>query len=658
MARYTSQMPLPPPDHPAAGLPVGRPARVLLDSPLAASLRGEVYHLRNRKPPPEPGRRLLAAFGALLLHVAFLLSFVLGPAYQVKPASESKQQFMQVRLIEKPEPPPPPPVRGTPPKQHGPRHVGHVGVVAPRSRAETSNATVAPAVAEPVIAAAPKMLAPAAKPVAAPPPSLSLPPPVPRLPLQPIPLAAEPPAIVLAKPSLQPPVPPKFQPQPVRTPQPEGTRPMPPPASLAVPELAAQAPPSIVAPTIVLNDQLPTTPALPSVAPVRAPTPVAPPMPELPTTPLPAPSAPQLNLQTRLTPPAPSARVESPRLQAPALQPAEAQLEAVPLTSAPLPVTAARPAVKISAAENAVSPLEVARPELSLPPVVAAAPAPTPAPASSTPAEEPAAAATSPAAEPAGSSEASREPDVSTAPDATPRGSDFATPGQLEGVAETPPKAIASQQPAVASTAGKGQSGAAGAAAETGGHQPGAAQGERQGTLGGYVQLKPHGDTEIMRHVAPDIGYRPTRFAQDWAPEGESSLDTVLRRAVEKTTISHTFHLPRGVRIKCKLMPLQLVAMFGCGDADPLPSPVAASVYDRLHLAPVNPLFPPVPASVATVPSVAAPVKLDNSAECAVARVSGGPLPPGCEGPPPVTALKGLPAASSSSWVPASDQFH
>jgi hypothetical protein len=637
----------------------------MMDSPLAASLRGAVYHRRNRKPPPERGRRLLAAFGALLLHVVFLLSFVLGPAYEIKPAPESQQQFMQVRLIEQLEPPPPPPVHGTPPKRHGPRHLGHVSVVAPRSRAATGNATTAPvavqpAVAEPVIAAAPKIRAPAAKnTVAAPPPSLSLPPPVPLPRLQPIPLAAEPPAIALTKPSVQLPVPPKFQPEPVRKPQPEGTRPMPPPASLAVPELAAQAPPTIVVPTIVLNDQLPLTLAPPSVAQALAPTPVAPPAPELPRTPMPAPSAPQLNLQTRLTPPTPSARVELPRLQAPALQPAvEAQLEAVPLAPAPLPVIAARPAVKITAADNAVSPLVVARPQLSPPPIADAAPAATPAPASSAPAEEPTVIATSPTAEPTGSSEASRGHDVSTAPDATPQGSDFATPGQPEGVVEAPQNATTGQQPAVVPTAGKGQSGAAGAAGETGGHRPGAAQGERQGALGDYVQLKPHGDTEIMRHVAPDIGYRPTRFAQDWTPEGESSVDTVLRRAVEKTTISHTFHLPRGVRIGCKVMPLFPMALFGCGNPDPPPAPVAARVYDRLHLAPASPLLPATPASAAPAPVAAAPVKLDNSAECAAARVSGGPLPPGCEGAPPVTALKGLPAVSSSSWVPASDQFH
>ena len=54
----------------------------------------------------------------------------------------------------------------------------------------------------------------------------------------------------------------------------------------------------------------------------------------------------------------------------------------------------------------------------------------------------------------------------------------------------------------------------------------------------------------------------------------------------------------------------------------------------------------------------AAPIKLDNSAQCATARVSGGPLPPGCVDDR-LPAGRVAPAkASTSSWVPASDQFH
>ncbi|MGB5852533.1 MAG: hypothetical protein WBG85_09600, partial [Rhodanobacter sp.] len=58
-------------------------------------------------------------------------------------------------------------------------------------------------------------------------------------------------------------------------------------------------------------------------------------------------------------------------------------------------------------------------------------------------------------------------------------------------------------------------------------------------------------------------------------------------------------------------------------------------------------------------PATSAPmVKFDNAAECAAARVAGGPLPPGCASElPPATPVR-LPAPASSSWVPASDQFH
>jgi hypothetical protein len=130
-----------------------------------------------------------------------------------------------------------------------------------------------------------------------------------------------------------------------------------------------------------------------------------------------------------------------------------------------------------------------------------------------------------------------------------------------------------------------------------------------------------------------------------------------LRRAVEKTTVEHTFHLPRGIRVKCVVMPLLPMALGACGAADPPPAPVAAKVYDRLHLAPANPVAAPPPAAT-TAPAPAAPLKLDNAAECAAARISGGPPPPNCAGAAPSFAPPRAPAATSSSWVPASDQFH
>jgi hypothetical protein len=160
-----------------------------------------------------------------------------------------------------------------------------------------------------------------------------------------------------------------------------------------------------------------------------------------------------------------------------------------------------------------------------------------------------------------------------------------------------------------------------------------------------------------MDHRAPDIGYKPTRFEGDWAPEGESSLDTALRHAVEKTTVRHTFHLPRGVRVECVVMPLFPVALFGCGNGDPPPKPVNDKVYTRMYMPPPKPLAP-APAASASAPPPAAPIQLDNSAQCAAARIAGGPLPPGCEAVPVSPAPVRAPAPASSSWVPPSDQFH
>ncbi|NUR23656.1 MAG: hypothetical protein HOQ08_12275 [Frateuria sp.] len=107
---------------------------------------------------------------------------------------------------------------------------------------------------------------------------------------------------------------------------------------------------------------------------------------------------------------------------------------------------------------------------------------------------------------------------------------------------------------------------------------------------------------------------------------------------------------------------LRLFAPFGCGAADAPAKAGKPEDYRRQYLAPSKPLDPAAAASTApaaSVPTPPAPIHLDNAAQCAAARVSGGPLPPGCpkEGqamPRPMQA----PATTSSSWVPASDQFH
>lgn len=668
------RMPLPPPDPSSVGRSANNPAKIMLNSPLAAATRARVYWQRTRQRPRERGLRVIAMISALAVHVFFLLAFVLGSGYEPSTPPESKEQLMQVRLIEQTEPPPPPPVHGTPPKEIGPRHQGSSNQPTPSSQRYASTQAIVsaqptPVAAPPVVAEAAKNHASAVKPVAAPAPPVSLPKPAPTPELQPVPLAGEPPTVTLPTPALQPPVPPKFQPQSVRKPQLEGTQPLPPPASLALPTLPPSAMPQITVSSIALNADVPKTIAPASVTPARAELPAAPPVPELQVIPLPAQPSPSVNLQTTLSTPTPTVPREQPQVQAPKVEMAETELETVPLTPAPPSRTEAKaPAVKVTVADTALTPAtqpSIERPPLSTPPATATTPAqqlaqqpavPSKSAESSSPATtgQPATHATAP-----NQAEVGNEHDISTAPDASPQGSDTATPGEPNGVVAAPEstgKNTAVAQPKAGQGSSKGNSGKQQGAGQLGGNQPGAEQGEKQGALGGYVQLKPQGDTEIMDHGTRGIGYKPTRFEQNWTPAGESSIDTALRHAVEKTAVNHTFHLPRGLRIECTVTPLLPMALFGCKNPDPPPKPVDQKVYDRLNLAPAKPLVPPAPAASSAAPATM--IKFDNAAECSAARVAGLPPPPGCEAILLPVKPTHAPASSSSSWVPASDQFH
>ncbi|MGA0588612.1 hypothetical protein ACO2Q2_16010 [Dyella sp. KRB-257] len=658
----------------------------MLESPREAAERARVYRRGTRQKPRDRGLRAVALIGSLLLHLVVLIGAVLGPAYVPPPLPEHPGDALQVRLIEKKkdEPPPPPPVRGTPPKERGPVHRGSAARVAMRTAwadAATPALPAVPAVEPvpvptlqpPVIDVSRRSSVPAPqKAVAAPPPPLSLPAPAPTPELAPVPLAAAPPTITLDTPPAAKPVPPAFQPEPPRKPQLEGNRPIPPPASLALPELPAQAPPTFAPPTVALDPRVP-----PAVAPasvvlahpqVAA---AAPPVPELQPMPLPAQAAPQVKLQPQISAPAPIVvATERPRVQAPAITvaAAEPQLEAVPV--APLaPSLIEQPRAPASAAPKLDLPapaaaIAVARPAIAPAPAAEApkpaAPATAPA-ASAAPAIEKSAANQVPASAPVAAearaadrpSAAVGERDASTAPDATPQGSDTATPGSPTGKEPSTP-VIGPDGSLVLPAPGQG-TGSSEPAGSTAGN---AATGASSGQPGDYIQLKPHGDVQIMEHRAPNLGYKPTRFEQDWAPEGESSIDTALRHAVEKTTMKHTFHLPRGVRIECVAMPLFPMALFGCHNPDPPAKPLTRQIYQRLNL-PSVPLAPPPPApAVSVAKPAAAPILLDNSVQCATARIAGGPLPPGCaatgNAPPKPLAT---PARASSSWVPASDQF-
>ena len=413
--------------------------------------------------------------------------------------------------------------------------------------------------------------------------------------------------------------------------------------------------PRLSPPTIAMEHAVPKpTPPSPPQA-IRAENVAAPSEPELQAVPLPAQAAPAVNLQAQQSVSTPVVPKEQARIQAPSIRVAEAELEAVPLPQnarpsldkpqAPRLETAAPKAVALDRTPS------LERPQIAPAPAAAseaAAAASQPASANAS-AEAVASHAGPTSSAPAGQTAQGVEPGKSSAPNATPQGSDTGTPGASpNGVASSP--------------GGPGKSGlnlslppgqGSGQGNGPGGSGPGEGQ---QGLAGNYVQLQPRGNTEIMEHRAPNIGYKATRFEQDWTPEGESSIDTALRHAVEKTTVHHTFHLPRGVRVECVVMPLFPVGLFGCGNGDPPPKPVDDKVYEKMKLAPANPLVPPAPAASAAPAS--APIKLDNSAQCATARVAGGPLPPGCVDDR-LPAGRVAPAkASTGAWVPSSDQFH
>ncbi|MGC1547061.1 MAG: hypothetical protein WA777_00880 [Rhodanobacter sp.] len=645
---------------------------MLIESPRDAAARAFVYRRDRRDEPRDRLLRVAAMVGTMLVHLIFLLGAILGSPYDegVRP-QEPHGQALQVRLIEnKPQPPPPPPVRGTPPKERGPSHRGNTSVAQLTHHAQSASAPAAaertppiptPVIDVPVVALAPQPSAPKPQATAAPRPPVSVPKPAPAPQIQPIPISPPPPTVALQAPPTPQPVPPKFQPEPVRKAQLEGTQAMPPPASLALPELPAQSAPKISAPTIAMEHAVQTSTAPPSVAAVAShETPAAPPVPEMQAVPLPAQPAPAVNLQSVSNIAAPSVSRVQPQIQVQTIRAAEAQLTAVPLpTAAATPPTERpkAPALAIQAPKITTSQVTIQQ-QASVTPEAASQPIETkPAeqpvssqiakstPANNTPASNEASNESS-SASATSAVESNRSNEATTAPNATAQGSENAVPGEPNGVTASPSPA--------------GQTGGHISPTQGQGSTAGAQGNPSTGLAGTYIQLRPHGDTDIMSHSVPGARYKATRFDQYWTPEGESSIDTALRRAVEKTTVKHTFNLPRGVRIQCVVMPLFPMMALGCNSADPPPKAQGPETYKRLNQPSLNASLPtlPPPATASTA-AAAAPIVLDNSVQCAEARVAGGPPPPGCAS---LDAVKPLPArspaSSSSAWVPASDQFH
>ena len=74
---------------------------------------------------------------------------------------------------------------------------------------------------------------------------------------------------------------------------------------------------------------------------------------------------------------------------------------------------------------------------------------------------------------------------------------------------------------------------------------------------------------------ASPIPYRPTRFNKAWAPLnetlGQKTIGRAVDKAIEKTTLKKTVTLPGGIKIRCAVSPLALLA--GCAGMPPQPPP-------------------------------------------------------------------------------------
>ena len=107
----------------------------------------------------------------------------------------------------------------------------------------------------------------------------------------------------------------------------------------------------------------------------------------------------------------------------------------------------------------------------------------------------------------------------------------------------------------------------------------------------GYVQHMPQDDGKLMQHSSP-VTYTPTRFEKDWHKSGGSSVDDQLKKAVDSTTVDHTFHIAPGVRIHCAISFAALSG--GCG-GDPPPHPPSNDGDMRMSMAPASSLAPGTP---------------------------------------------------------------
>ncbi|TCV93977.1 hypothetical protein EC912_104173 [Luteibacter rhizovicinus] len=628
-----------------------------------------VYRRRLRERPRDRLLRVMAMVGTLVIHLVFLFGMILGPAYDVLPPlpDQDSEAALEVRLIDKP-PPPVPPVRGTPSKAPVEKsRRANANATASKASRDTRAAAVAtnarsaiPAIAVP--AAVPPVVKPNMK-VVAPMPSIEAtperpvvqskaPPPQPDLEKVPIPEQA-PPDLAMDQPQPKV-VPPRFQPEPVRKAQIEGTVAMPPPASLAIPPTPASQPDVRPTPPQIVADsaaKVPTTSmTLATVPRPEVETTAAPPTPQ--EEPLPTvaaePTAPALDLKVdaRSVPP----KVSPDNIRAPSVD-TTAELAAIPLPDAvPRPAigapvsTADKPAVQAPE----VAPGDVQRPLAGID-TTAAKPGEAPGDIAS---GESTAQTRNEQGKAAGEHAAATTEGAPGAPgESVAAASGSNTPG---AVAET-------GKPGAANGADTGTktTGANGTSQRDDGVAGG--QGDKRGAVGTYIQVRPHGNTDVMTRGRVHVDYQATRFDGAWTPKGESSVDTAVRHGVEGSTVKSAISLPRGVRVDCSGGPgtpnpaMKAISLlsFGCHGDKPGEAVAQDALAKNQTMAPSKPLaadLPPANAATTAAPAVV----LDNSALCATARVSGGPLPPGCAADVQIARPAPKPG---DSWVPASDQF-
>jgi hypothetical protein len=145
-----------------------------------------------------------------------------------------------------------------------------------------------------------------------------------------------------------------------------------------------------------------------------------------------------------------------------------------------------------------------------------------------------------------------------------------------------------------------------------------------------YVQRGPQGDTQIM-HDKDTVKYKATKLDQYWR-KNSNAVDDALQKLVDKTTVTKTINLPKGIRIHCGV---SIAALSGGCSGDPPPPPPSNDGDERLNMAPaalVKNAPPPPPPSVAT---------------CIADYKAGKPLPNGCPVDTPARAVDAQKASTA-----------